>query len=805
MAITLRAVTGSALSHNQLDTNFSSLFYSASISASVLSLHYTGSAAIGQPPTSSSIVVPNSSKWTDTTGGGISRNSTVQITGSTSISGSTNIIGNLTQGFSGLQAYNFSHAEGYITIASGAYSHAEGYLTATSGNYSHAEGRETSTAILGQYSHAEGYLAVASGSYSHAEGQSTVARGLASHAEGLGTVALGNYQHVQGQYNLSSSVQSAFIIGNGVSDGSRSNLVFAAGNTVQVTGSLNVSGAITGSLFGTASSAATASFAPNYLPLTGGTINGNVAINGTASIAFLNVTIESASVIYSSGSNQFGDATNDTQTLIGTVLVSGSQRITGSLNVTQGITGSLFGTATNSVSSSYPFAVTGSSLYTTIGSAPSGLNANGVIAIGGGGGLSIGTNSSIFIGNAFTGYQAPYSFDSVFMGTAAGQSAISASDSVFIGWAAGQNTVNAQYSNFFGNRAGRSTSASFSNFFGQEAGANATNATYSNFIGRYAGAGATNANRSSFIGPFAGEGATAASYSNFIGDLAGRFATAANNSNFIGPSAGLNATTANNSNFLGGNAGNAAVSASYSNLLGYNVGYNIGSLSIGSNNIIIGTNITLAAQQKNSINLGGIIFATGSYSTTGGNPFSGSVTGARVGIGTNNPQFTLDISGSVNITNDLYLGGIKQFNHGMFYHTASQTVANGTSGSTLLSTTSVANGVSIVSGSRITMANTGYYNIQFSAQLAQGANTANYYLWFKKNGINIDNSMSKKTLSNNTNQIMTVDIIDYAANAGDYYEIVHQSDAANSTLEYIAASGNYPAGPPIIVTVQQVR
>jgi hypothetical protein len=93
----------------------------------------------------------------------------------------------------------------------------------------------------------------------------------------------------------------------------------------------------------------TASFAPNYLPLTGGTVNGNVTINGTASIAFLNVTIESASVIYSSGSNQFGDATNDTQTLIGTVLVSGSQRITGSLNVSQGITGSLFGTSSYAV------------------------------------------------------------------------------------------------------------------------------------------------------------------------------------------------------------------------------------------------------------------------------------------------------------------------------------------------------------------------------------------------------------------------------------------------------------------------
>ena len=99
--------------------------------------------------------------------------------------------------------------------------------------------------------------------------------------------------------------------------------------------------------------ALTASYAPLYLPLTGGTISGNVTVNGTASIAFLNVLYESASVIYSSGSNVFGDAVDDTQTLNGTVLVSGSQQITGSLNVSQGITGSLFGTASYALTASY--------------------------------------------------------------------------------------------------------------------------------------------------------------------------------------------------------------------------------------------------------------------------------------------------------------------------------------------------------------------------------------------------------------------------------------------------------------------
>lgn len=60
------------------------------------------------------------------------------------------------------------------------------------------------------------------------------------------------------------------------------------------------------------------------------TITQNLNVLGTASFQYVNVIYETASVIYSSGSNQFGDATNDTQTLIGTTRISGSLQVTGS-------------------------------------------------------------------------------------------------------------------------------------------------------------------------------------------------------------------------------------------------------------------------------------------------------------------------------------------------------------------------------------------------------------------------------------------------------------------------------------------
>ena len=172
-----------------------------------------------------------------------SNNNVLTATGGSTIQGESNLIfdgntlqvrGSVIQGSSnntitGGQA----HAEGGDTAANGDYSHAEGRFTLAQGNSAHSEGNYTTAS--GNYSHAEGFSTVASGDYSHAEGNSTVASGL--------------YQSVVGQYNISSSAPSAFILGNGTANGSRSNLVFASGSQVQITGSFNVNGnvLITGS------------------------------------------------------------------------------------------------------------------------------------------------------------------------------------------------------------------------------------------------------------------------------------------------------------------------------------------------------------------------------------------------------------------------------------------------------------------------------------------------------------------------------------------------------------------------------
>jgi hypothetical protein len=184
---------------------------------------------------------------------------------------------------------------------------------------------------------------------------------------------------------------------------------------------------------------------------------------------------------------------------------------------------------------------------------------------------------------------------------------------------------------------------------GQSAGYQATNAFNSTFIGTEAGYNATNANSSIFMGFDTGFEATGASQSNFFGDGAGAYATNASNSNFFGRNPGFSATNANNSNFFGSATGYNAINASYSNLFGFNVGNGNILGSIGSNNIIIGTNISLPLGTTNSLNLGGILFGTGTYSTTSGNPSITGQTTGKIGVNVVSPVQAFEVSGGTKI------------------------------------------------------------------------------------------------------------------------------------------------------------
>ena len=99
-----------------------------------------------------------------------------------------------------------AHAEGCYTQSSHVGTHAEGFDTISSQPYSHAEGYKTKA--NSQASHAEGYQTTASGMYSHAEGDSSQASGQASHAEGRQTKASGYWSHAEGYQTTASKYGS---------------------------------------------------------------------------------------------------------------------------------------------------------------------------------------------------------------------------------------------------------------------------------------------------------------------------------------------------------------------------------------------------------------------------------------------------------------------------------------------------------------------------------------------------------------------------------------------------------------------
>jgi hypothetical protein len=73
-------------------------------------------------------------------------------------------------------------------------------------------GNKTAGAYI---AHADGRDTYVMGIGAHSKGSGSYAVGRYSHTEGDNTVALGNYQTVVGQYNLFSTSQSAFVIGDG--------------------------------------------------------------------------------------------------------------------------------------------------------------------------------------------------------------------------------------------------------------------------------------------------------------------------------------------------------------------------------------------------------------------------------------------------------------------------------------------------------------------------------------------------------------------------------------------------------------
>jgi hypothetical protein len=204
-----------------------------------------------------------------------------------------------------------------------------------------------------------------------------------------------------------------------------------------------------------------------------------------------------------------------------------------------------------------------------------------------------------------------------------------------------------------------------------------------------------------------------------------------------------------------------------------------------------------------------IIFAVGTGTSTT------RKTGFLIDSGSNTfVEGTLNVSGSTSITGSLaatalIVSGNTQFNVGAFQSNITQSGSANVSQSMQFETTDLSYGVSIASNSRITLANKGTYNIQFSAQVDRisGSGTDTVYIWLKKNGVNYNSSAGVLTVSGGASVAKAIASWNYVVDttSSDYWELVWQASDSNIQLISFPASGNIPSVPSIILTVTQVR
>ena len=124
-------------------------------------------------------------------------------------------------------------------------------------------------------------------------------------------------------------------------------------------------------------------------------------------------------------------------------------------------------------------------------------------------------------------------------------------------------------------------------------------------------------------------------------------------------------------------------------------------------------------------------------------------------------------------------------------------------------TTDFSQGVSLVSGSRITIANTGLYNIQFSSQLHTTVNQAvDFSIWFAMTGSDIANSNTDFTVEKIAGGGYAVAALNFLTQiqSGSYVELKYSKTTAQGQLQAkgTQSTPTRPATPSVILTVTQI-
>jgi len=142
--------------------------------------------------------------------------------------------------------------------------------------------------------------------------------------------------------------------------------------------------------------------------------------------------------------------------------------------------------------------------------------------------------------------------------------------------------------------------------------------------------------------------------------------------------------------------------------------------------------------------------------------------------------------------------------YGSFYDTTTQTatVIN-TATAITFNTTDLSNGVFIGSPtSRIVVDSEGIYNFDTSFQLDKTAGgTAEFYFWFRLNGVDVPDSASQIRIQGNNAEIFASLNYFFDLKANDYVELMFSVSDLSVELLAVPATAPVPGIPSIILTV----
>jgi hypothetical protein len=218
----------------------------------------------------------------------------------------------------------------------------------------------------------------------------------------------------------------------------------------------------------------------------------------------------------------------------------------------------------------------------------------------------------------------------------------------------------------------------------------------------------------------------------------------------------------------------------------------------------VGTGTAVATRRTGLwLTSGSLVGVSGSMAITGAMSITGSDVNIK-GISQETGSFfvTMDSTGSLHYATPAQaLPAL--FDVGYFYSTQTQSGSANTSGSYTFDNTVAINEIT-VSGSRINIPTTAWYNFQFSIQAVQGSGAADVAIWLKENGVNVPNTATYVTIPSNHKSLISLNLWEQVT-SGSYIELAYQSDSNDTTYQYIAPTGNIPGSPSVIMSVNQIR